>query len=106
MRKADVLLYGDKIGQLWQDQAGFHFAYLPDYQGIPLSLSLPVEKQEFFSESLFPYFASLIPEGWLKAKYAKLQKIDEPDKFGLLLNNGENLLGAVQILRRDKNDTM
>lgn len=106
IKQAEVLLFGQKIGELYQTAKGFSFAYLPDYQGIPLSLSLPVEKREFFSESLFPYFASLIPEGWLKAKYVELQKIDEQDIFGLLLNNGENLLGAVQILRRGKNDTM
>lgn len=102
IRKADVLLYGDKIGQLWQDQAGFHFAYLPHYQGIPISISLPVSQEHFVAERFFPYFASLVPEGWLKARYADLQKIDEQDLFGLLLNNGENLLGAVQIVRSEK----
>lgn len=101
IRKADVLLFGQKIGELCQTSSGFSFAYLPDYCGMPLSLSLPVEQRTFFSETLFPYFASLAPEGWLRAKYAALQKIDEQDEFGLLLNNGENLIGAVQILPRN-----
>ncbi|TCT16512.1 serine/threonine-protein kinase HipA [Bibersteinia trehalosi] len=101
MRKADVLLYGDKIGELSQDHRGFCFAYLPEYQGIPLSISFPIAQKAFYAEQLFPYFASLVPEGWLKQKYVDLQKIDEQDLFGLLLNNGENLLGAVQIVRKD-----
>lgn len=100
--QADVLLFEQKIGELSRTSAGFSFAYLPDYHGMPLSLSLPVEQGTFVSEQLFPYFASLVPEGWLKAKYAELQKIDEQDLFRLLLNNGENLLGAVQILRREE----
>lgn len=100
LKQADVLLFGQKIGELCQTSSGFSFAYLPDYCGMALSLSLPVEQRTFFSETLFPYFASLIPEGWLKAKYVALQKIDEQDGFSLLLNNGENLLGAVQVLRR------
>ncbi|MDD0824217.1 HipA N-terminal domain-containing protein [Mannheimia sp. AT1] len=100
IRKADVLLYGEKIGELSQDGEIFRFAYLPDYQGVPLSLSLPVKQREFVTQQFFPYFASLVPEGWLKAKYADLQKIDNRDLFSLLLNNGDNLIGAVQIVGR------
>ena len=100
-RTANVLLYGEKIGVLTQDKTGFHFSYLPEYQGLALSLSLPVAHQTFHSEQLFPFFSSLIPEGWLKQKYKQFQQIDERDSFGLLLNNGKNLLGAVQILREE-----
>lgn len=100
IRKADVCLFGDVIGELRQEPSGFYFAYLPHYQGIPLSLSLPIEQREFYSENLFPYFIGLVPEGWLKEKYAEVQKIDPCDLFGLLLNNGKNLIGAVQVLRR------
>ncbi|RDE66274.1 type II toxin-antitoxin system HipA family toxin [Aggregatibacter segnis] len=99
VRSARVFLYGDFIGLLREDKYGFHFAYNPDYRGIPLSLSLPVEKSPFHSDILFPYFASLIPEGWLKKKYATYQQIDEHDLFRFLMNNGENMLGAVQIRR-------
>lgn len=98
-RVGKVFLYGKPIGILSQDSDGFHFYYDLDYVGIPLSLSLPLEKREFHAKTLFPYFASLVPEGWLKKTYSTLQKTDEDDLFGLLLNNGENMLGAIQIFR-------
>lgn len=96
-RKGNVFLFGKQIGEIEQNKEGFTFRYLGDYQGIAISLSLPVEKREFYSKELFPYFVSLVPEGWLKDRYSKIQQIDERDLFGLLLGNGENMLGAVQI---------
>ncbi|QXO17004.1 HipA N-terminal domain-containing protein [Vibrio ostreae] len=42
------------------------------------------------------------PEGWLKKRYSELQKIDENDPLGMLLSNGKNLLGAVQLLRLEE----
>lgn len=96
-RIGNVYLYEELIGQLVQDSQGFHFYYDENYQGISISLSLPISQRAFHSEQLFPYFASLVPEGWLKERYSTLQKIDENDLFGLLLNNGKNLLGATQI---------
>ncbi|WP_077494834.1 MULTISPECIES: HipA N-terminal domain-containing protein [Rodentibacter] len=88
-------LGGEFIGILQEDKYGFHFAYNPDYQGILLSLILPIEQSHFHSETLFPYFTSLIPEGWLKKKYATYQQINEHDLFRFLINNGENMLCAV-----------
>ncbi|MBF0785865.1 type II toxin-antitoxin system HipA family toxin [Muribacter muris] len=97
-RQVTVLLYGKKIGYLRQQDTGFTFEYLSDYKGIPLSLSFPVEKRVFHSAALFPYFASLAPEGWLRSRVSELQKIDEKDLFGMLIQNGSNLLGAVQLI--------
>ena len=37
VRSGKVFLYGEFIGLLREDHRGFHFAYNPDYQGIPLS---------------------------------------------------------------------
>ena len=73
------------------------------YAKISTAFILPIiriiEGFHFHSDILFPYFASLIPEGWLKKKYATYQQIDEHDLFRFLMNNGENMLGAVQIRR-------
>lgn len=98
-RQVVVFLYEQKIGSLRQDEQGFTFEYLSDYQGIPLSLSFPVAQRIFHSPTLFPYFASLAPEGWLKRRFSALQKIDERDLFGLLIQNGQNLIGAVRLER-------
>lgn len=98
LRQVTVLLYGERIGVLRQDDAGFSFEYFPDYQGVPLSISFPLTQRLFQSKTLFPYFSSLAPEGWLKSRFSDLQKIDEKDLFGLLIQNGENLLGAVKLV--------
>ena len=98
LRQVTVFLYGKKVGYLRQDENGFTFEYLDGYQGLPISLSLPVAQRVFYSKTLFPYFASLAPEGWLKRRFGELQKIDEKDLFGILIQNGDNLLGAVKLV--------
>jgi len=40
---------------------------------------------------------SLAPEGWLRNRYSQLQQRDEKDLLGMLIDNGKNLIGAVQI---------
>lgn len=97
LRQVSVFLYGKRIGYLRQDEQGFTFEYVEGYYGVPLSLSFPVSQRVFHSEILFPYFASLAPEGWLKRRFSELQKIDENDLFGILIQNGDNLLGAVTL---------
>lgn len=92
-----VSLHDVPAGWLRQTAQGYEFEYLPDYNGLPLSLSLPLAQRRFSSPTLFPYFASLVPEGWLKKRYSDIQKIDENDLFSLLINNGSNLIGAVSI---------
>lgn len=96
-REVKVYLYQDLVGFLRQHNEGYEFEYIENYQGKPLSLSLPLSKKRFFSQELFPYFASLVPEGWLKKRYEETQKIDEKDIFSLLVNNGKNLIGAISI---------
>ncbi|MEI8634404.1 HipA N-terminal domain-containing protein [Vibrio sp. PP-XX7] len=98
-RRVKVLLYGKFCGVLSQNEQGFTFEYEPDYKGRSLSLSMPIEERRFDSKVLHPFFLSLAPEGWLKKRYAELQKIDENDPLGMLMSNGENLLGAVQLMR-------
>jgi len=90
-RRVTVLLYGVATGELVQDENGY-----PEYSGPPLSLSLPVSQRQFHSDTLHPYFASLAPEGWLKMRYSQVLKRDEKDLLGMLIDNGKNLIGAVQ----------
>ncbi|MEZ8105688.1 type II toxin-antitoxin system HipA family toxin [Vibrio genomosp. F6] len=100
-RKVNVLLYGKLCGVLSQNRQGFSFEYDPKYKGRSLSLSMPIEERCFDSKELHPFFLSLAPEGWLKKRYSELQKIDENDPLGMLLSNGKNLLGAVQLMRAE-----
>ncbi len=88
-------------GILKQTQAGYSFTYDRSYlaEGTPLSFNLPLQEHPFVSDELFSFFDNLAAEGWLKKIQTKTQKINKTDKFGLILENGKDLTGAVMILR-------
>lgn len=94
-RQIGVWLYGKPVGRLTEEAAGFAFCYLPAYRGRAISLSMPVRSEPYLSEELHPFFKGLAPEGWLRKRYSEIQKIDDQDLFGLLMQNGNDLLGAV-----------
>lgn len=88
-------------GVLKQTKAGYSFTYDRSYlvDGAPLSFNLPLQDQPFESDYLFSFFDNLASEGWLKKIQTKTQKINETDKFGLILENGKDMTGAVTILK-------
>ena len=63
----------------------------------PVSLTLPLDKAEYNSTVLFPFFDGLIPEGWLLAIAEKNWKINPRDRMGLLLTCCKDCIGAVSI---------
>ena len=102
-RLAKVYFEGRLAGELSQSVDGFRFRYDEDYLagGTPLSFHLPLTEGAYVSRRLFPFFENLVSEGWLRKLQSRQQKIDESDRFGLLLLNGEDLVGAVTVVRAD-----
>ncbi|SEQ21811.1 serine/threonine-protein kinase HipA [Amphritea atlantica] len=99
-RIAIVFFNAQVAGELREiDGGGFEFQYKPDYfaDGAPLSYRLPLQQEPFKSDVLFPFFENLAAEGWMKEVQSVNQKIDERDTFGLLLQNGDDLAGAVTL---------
>jgi serine/threonine-protein kinase HipA len=96
---AQVFLYGEFVGSLHKEAHAYSFQYQQDYHGQPLSLSLPVSDTPYTLPHLHPFFASLVAEGWLKNKMCRSQHIAHDDLFTLLINNGDDLIGAVKITR-------
>jgi serine/threonine-protein kinase HipA len=94
-RQIEVWLYDKAVGILSEQENAYGFCYYTAYTGPALSLSMPVRKAPYMSEYLHPFFKGLAPEGWLRKRYSEIQKIDERDLFGLLMHNGDDLLGAV-----------
>lgn len=88
-------------GILEQVKNGYTFTYDLPYitAGPPISFNLPLQEQPFKSRYLFSFFNNLACEGWLKKTQSKAQKIDEDDKFGLILENGKDMIGAVTMLK-------
>ena len=59
--------------------------------------TLPLQKEEYTSKTLFSFFDGLIPEGWLLDIVSHNWKIDRKDRFGLLLVACKDPIGNVQI---------
>lgn len=101
MQKAEIK-YGDRTaGWLIQDEEGYHFMYDPEYLNgtdpKPVSLTLPLQDNEFMSTTMFPFFDGLIPEGWLLDVAQKNWKLDPRDRMGLLMNCCKDCIGAVSV---------
>lgn len=98
-RKARVYYEGRLAGTLRETPEGFQFIYDADYLagGTPISFKLPLQQAPFDTDHLPGFFENLATEGWLRKLQSQEQKIDENDRFGLLLANGRDLVGAVTV---------
>jgi len=96
-RQIEVWLYDAAAGILSERDGVYDFSYYNGYAGPALSISMPVRAESYVSEDLHPFFKGLAPEGWLRKRYSEIQKIDDRDLFGLLMHNGDDLLGDIVI---------
>ena len=64
----------------------------------PISLTLPLQEEEFKSSYLFPFFYNLLAERKLKDIQCKELRIDKDDDFSrLILTTKENTIGSITI---------
>lgn len=100
-RTAYVYVRDAFAGILKETDSGYLFrydeGYLASERPSPVSLTLPPEKKEFVSKTLFSFFDGLIPEGWLLNVVSHNWKIDPRDRFGLLLVACKDPIGNVRI---------
>ena len=68
---------------------------------VAVSLTLPLRQEPYETTILFPFFDGLIPEGWLLGVVSRNWKINQKDRFGLLLSACRDCIGDVCI-RREK----
>lgn len=107
-RVAQVFYNGRLAGTLTETGDGFEFTYHGNYlaSGTPIAFSFPLQESPFQYARLPGFFENLVSEGWLRKLQSQEQKIDENDRFGLLLMNGRDLVGAVTIAPlMNENDT-
>lgn len=101
MSKAKVKMNDITAGYLTQNEHGYTFVYDEVYlqaeNPVPVSLTLPLQKEAFTSKVLFPFFDGLIPEGWLLDIAQKNWKLNPRDRMGLLLACCKDCIGAVSI---------
>jgi serine/threonine-protein kinase HipA len=101
MKKAKIYIYNKWAGTLNEDQEGFHFqyesSYLLDSESEAISLTLPIRNEAYKSQSIFPFFDGLIPEGWLLDIAEQNWKINPRDRMSLLLATCKDCIGAVSV---------
>lgn len=100
-RTAYVYVRNTFAGTLKETDAGYSFCYDPAYMSnetaTAVSLTLPMQEEEYTSKTLFAFFDGLIPEGWLLDMVSHNWKIDRKDRFGLLLVACKDPIGNVRI---------
>jgi len=104
--KKGLVYYKDKLaGEITEtDDGDFIFlyskSYLEDMAALPLSYSLPLQREAFSSQYINGFFDGLLPEGWilgLASTYWKYHPIR--DRFNLLLKTCQDPIGAVSIVQ-------
>jgi serine/threonine-protein kinase HipA len=102
MRSANIFYQNHWAGVLWEDAEGYHFryqaAYLQQPQPEAVSVTLPLQRETFHNQLLFPFFDGLIPEGWLLNIVEQNWKINPRDRMGLLLHTCRDCIGAVSVI--------
>ncbi len=98
MRKASITVNGSKAGTLEElEGKKYQFTYLNDYQGAPVSLTMPLTNKIYDFDVFPPFFEGLLPEGIMLEALLRKYKIDRNDYFGQLIIVGQDVVGAVTI---------
>ncbi len=101
LRQIGVYVRDQFAGFLQETDEGYCFAYDPEYleakNASAVSLTLPLRAAPYTSPTLFPFFDGLIPEGWLLSVVSRNWKIDQKDRFGLLMVACHDCIGSVSI---------
>ena len=99
MRQCKILVHNIEAGILQEtDDRRYVFTYNEDYIGDPVCISMPVRKEPYLSDYLFPYFFNMLSEGANRKLQSQLLHIDEHDDFGIMLATAQfDTIGAVTI---------
>ena len=101
VREGKVYVQDQFAGLIRETDQGYEFLYDQDYlakeNALPVSLTLPLREEVYVSNTLFPFFDGLIPEGWLLDVVERNWKVDGRDRFGLMLVACRDCIGDVRI---------
>jgi len=103
VKRLIVYLNGARAGTLDQDDSGLiSFTYDPSWleraDSIPLSRSLPLQKEAFHGKQARPFFAGILPEEAPRKAIASILGISERNDFAMLERIGGECAGAVCLL--------
>lgn len=98
MKKARIFVCGGLAGILEKSGHGkYRFTYEANYQGQPVSLTMPATKTIYEFDQFPPFFEGLLPEGVMLDALLRKCKLDKNDYFGQLIQVGQDVVGAVTI---------
>ena len=97
-----VVYWGDQVaGRIRETGTGMVFEYdaawLARSDAPPVSLTMPLRSEPYVTDGPHPFFAGLLPEGWLHDIALSKLKIAPDDWFGQLLMLCRDCVGAVSI---------
>lgn len=102
IRTANVFVRDELAGVLKETDYGYSFKYDDEYlkkeNASSISLTMPLQDEEYISKVLFPFFDGIIPEGWLLNVVSHNWKINPNDRFGILLVACKDPIGNVSIV--------
>ena len=98
MKRANIYFKNVLAGVLIEGDDGYEFCYLPEYlasdEAKPVSLTMPLRKEVYRSNVLFPFFDGLIPEGWLLDVALRNTDISLLDRMSLLILHCKDCIGT------------
>ena len=99
MRKVKVFNFGIYAGDLIEIEKSkkYQFNYDDNYNGSPISLTLPLKQKVYLFDEFPPFFEGLLPEGIQLEALLRLTKLDRNDFFSILLITGKDLVGSVTL---------
>lgn len=101
MRIASIIVHQTEAGKLIEkdNNEGYIVQYHPNYQGDPISLTMPVRLAPYVFKEFPPFFDGVLPEGPQLEALLRYAKLDRYDYFGQLITVGGDLVGAVSVKR-------
>jgi serine/threonine-protein kinase HipA len=98
MREAKVFQMGVFAGVLCELEDGsYEFRYSPEYEGRPVSLTMPLQLRAYHYKAFPPFFEGLLPEGPQLEGLLRKAKLDADDFFGQLIQVGGDMVGSVTV---------
>lgn len=96
----DVYLHADLVGHLVQDDHGQTlFQYSPSWlsnaNAFPLSLSLPLQQEQFGEKQCKPFFTGVLPDSAKRTLIARNLGISANNDFAMLKEIGGECAGAI-----------
>ncbi len=103
MSALNVFWDDELIGRLFKvGGQGMTFQYSEHYLALeqpqPISLSLPLQTEEFEVATSKSWFANLLPEGEIRGHIARKLGVSERNEYAILAGIGGDCAGALRLL--------